>query len=138
MIVVDTNVISEALKPNPNERVLRRLDDAWPQTFISAISLGELWEGVRRLSEGRHRNTLEAAVSDWLELLPPNAILPFGEEESRFYADLRAASFREGRPIGIPDAMIAATCLVHNAVLYTRNIKDFESTGIKLVNPWEK
>lgn len=137
MIILDTNVISEALRNEPDERVLTRLDQVWAQTYISAVSVGELHEGINLLPEGKRRTGLEISLNVWLNELAPSSVLPLGEEEAIAFGDLRAQHKKHGTPIGIPDAMIAATCMVHGALLYTRNIKDFKDTGITLLNPWD-
>lgn len=137
MIVLDTNVISEIFRPQPDARVVAWLEALTGEVAITAVTLAELLAGVRRLPRGRRRSTLGAKIDAALQpYRQTRAILPFDELAAEQYADVLAARDRAGSPIPTADAQIAAICRVHNAVCATRNVKDFAGTAIDLVDPW--
>jgi len=98
--------------------------------------VAEIQYGLARMPAGRRRDDLTARVAALLEIAFPNEILPFGGECAVHYGEIRAYREAAGEPITVEDAMIAATAQAHGAVLATRNLADFEDTGIQLVNPW--
>lgn len=137
MIVLDTNVLSEPMKPTPEAAVLSWLD-AQDQTELVTTStvISELAYGVSRLPEGRRRDQIaerldRVATSDFLQ-----GILDFDLPAAMEYGALVAAVERNGRPISVADVQIAAVCRVHHAVLATRKVRHFARLGIGLVNPW--
>lgn len=137
MIVLDTNVISEALRPEPDRRVITWLEGLTGDVAITAVTLAELLAGVRRLPEGRRGSALAAKID--AALVPyrdTRAILPFDSSAAEEYADVLFAREHAGLPIHTADAQIAAICRAHGAVCATRNSKDFAGTGVTLVNPW--
>lgn len=137
MIVLDTNVISEVFRREPDERVVAWLESLEDEVVITAVTLAELLAGVRRLPSGRRKAELESAV---LEAIEPyrrgHAVLPFDESCAEAYAELLCERERAGLPISTADAQIAAICRTHDAACATRNIKDFARTGISIVDPW--
>jgi predicted nucleic acid-binding protein len=137
MIVLDTNVVSEVLRSEPNELVLTWLE-AQPanSVFTTAITQGEILYGIRLLQDGkRRRNLWEAATAIFDEDLA-GRVLGFDSEAAGHYAEIGAARRAAGRPISQFDTTIAAIVRSHGAVLATRNGKDFERCGIEIVNPW--
>ena len=138
MIVLDTNVISELIRATPDPGV-RAWVNSRPSTQVAttAITAGELHYGVARLPVGQRRQQLAVAVSALLNDALRGRILPFDERAARRYADVIIGREHAGRPIGVPDAQIAAICRELGAVLATRNIEDFEETGVELVDPWQ-
>jgi predicted nucleic acid-binding protein len=137
MIVLDTNVISEVLRQEPDERVLTWLESLDDEVAITAITLAELFAGVRRLPDDRRKAELEAAVSTAVALYRGgHAILPFDETCADAYAEILNERERVGHPIATADAQIAAICRAYGAVCATRNTKDFVHTGIVVVDPW--
>ncbi len=136
MILVDTNVISEPLRPRPEPRVRDWLGPWEDQISISAISLGELIYGVEQMPLGRRRDTLQTAI-EGLQRRLAGRILPVDDAVASGYGRLMAARRSLGRPLPILDALIAATALVHGLSLATRNTRDFEGLGLELINPWE-
>ncbi|MDN5569836.1 MAG: type II toxin-antitoxin system VapC family toxin [Propionibacteriaceae bacterium] len=136
MIVVDTTVLSEPLRPTPEARVVAWLSANQHQVGISSVTLGELWYGAERLPVGARRTRLLASLTRLVESAG-DRLLPHRDAEARVYAALRARREASGRPISIEDAMIAAACLTHDAALATRNVKDFEQLPIEIINPWE-
>lgn len=135
MIVVDTNVLSEAMLPEPNRAVV-----AWAAsvTFTTtAITVGELRRGIARLPDGTRKRHLDTTADAVLAKLGPHGVLPYDEPAARRYGDLTAVREAAGRPIGTADAQIAAICLSRGATLATRNTRDFELIGLDVVNPWK-
>ena len=138
MIILDTNVISEVLKPRPDARVASWLETLGGEVSITAITSAELLAGLRRLPVGARRTSLTTAIESTLsDYSEAGAVLAFDHEAARLYADILVARQRAGMPISTADAQIAAICRVHAATCATRNTKDFAHTGIELANPWQ-
>jgi toxin FitB len=137
VIVLDTNVVSELMRPEPAAAVLDWVDrQPGAEIYLSAITVAELLYGVARLSDGQRKvdlaERIEALLSDDFE----HRIAPFDETAAAHYADIVIHRERTGRPISTADAQIAATCRSHGALLATRSVADFADTGVVLVNPW--
>ena len=132
MIVLDRNVVSEALRRQPDERVLAWLQSLTDEVAITAVTLAELLAGVRRLPAGRRRTTLSAAIDAAIAANPDVA----DKIRDGKHAEVLAMRERDGRPIHTADAQIAAICRVSSATCATRNVADFDGTGIRLVDPW--
>ncbi|TNC45240.1 type II toxin-antitoxin system VapC family toxin [Rubellimicrobium rubrum] len=138
MIVLDTNVVSEPMRPVPDERVLRWLAAQDAGTlFLTAVTEAELRTGLALLTAGRRREALTAALEAVLAQDFAGRVLPFeGGAAARAYAAIQAERREAGRPIAMADAMIAAIALSRGLRVATRNTGDFEGTGVELVNPW--
>ncbi|HXN10866.1 MAG TPA: type II toxin-antitoxin system VapC family toxin [Steroidobacteraceae bacterium] len=137
MIILDTNVISEPLKPSPDAAVIRWLDLQSPATlYITAISQAELLAGVSALPAGRRRTELRKVIDKELAALFADRILPFGERSAEAYAQVVTSANAAGNPIDFADAAIGAIAIEHNYMLATRNVGDFKGTPVKLLNPW--
>lgn len=137
MIVVDTNVISELTRQTPAPEVVSWLDSlAAAEVTTTAITAAELLYGVDRLPDGRRKAELSAAVNGLLRDDFDGRVLSFDVKAAGRYAEVVCRRERLGQPIGIADAQIAAICSAVGATLATRNIADFEDTGIELINPW--
>jgi predicted nucleic acid-binding protein len=137
VIVLDTNVVSEVFRPQPDARVVAWLEALTGEVAITAISLAELLAGVRRLPDGRRRDALAARVESAIQpYRQSRAVLPFDDEAAGHYADIFEVRARAGLPIAMPDAQIAAICRSNDAVCATRNTRDFAHTGVDLVDPW--
>lgn len=137
MIILDTNVISEIFRPSPERRVVDWLASLEGDVAITSIALAELLAGVRRLPDGRRREALAGRIE--VALAPyrgSGAVLPFDDVAAGRYAGVLVARDRAGAPISTADAQIAAICLAHGAICATRNVKDFQHTGVELVDPW--
>jgi toxin FitB len=139
MIIVDTNVVSELMRPTPDRAVLAWLNskpasDIW----LSAVSVAELFYGVSRLPTGQRRSGLESAILDVVEIDFVGRILPFDLVAARYYGEVAAMWDRLGRPLAIADRMIASTAWAFGASgIATRNIRDFADLGLDLINPWD-
>lgn len=137
MIVLDTNVISEIFRPAPEARVLDWLASLTDDVAITSVTLAELLAGVRRLPDGRRKESLARRIDAALDpYRGSRAVLPFDDLAADRYADVLVARDVVGSPISTADAQIAAICLAHGAICATGNTKDFVHTGLELVDPW--
>lgn len=135
MIVLDTNVISEPLKAEPNVGVLGWLE-MQRDVAVTAVTVGELLVGVRSLPEGRRRDGLADAVEAALAMYG-RRVLEYGAPAAREYAGIREECRLRGQGLAVEDGMIAAIVRTHGGALATRNLSDFGGLGIDLVNPWD-
>lgn len=137
MIILDTNVVSELMRPTPEPGVLAWLDGQPPDAlWLTAVSVAELMFGVVRLPDGSRKRRIAQALAAVLAEDFADRVFAFDVLAAANYAELVAARQRLGRPIAMADAQIAAICQQHGATLATRNQKDFEDLGLTLVNPW--
>jgi len=136
MIVVDTNVISELMKPSPSESVRDwMLGQHQRELFTTSITVAEILYGIERLPDGQRKDMLRTTATEVFTLFG-NHVLPFDREAAVDYALLVHRRDLLGLPINGFDAQIAAICATHHATLATRNGKDFEHSGITVVDPW--
>ena len=137
MIVLDTNVLSELLRPTPAPQV-----EAWlaaqdgTNVYFTAVGEAELRHGVAILPAGRRRDTLAQAIEGMLDEDFRDRILPFDREAARAYAAIAAERRAAGRPISQFDCQIAAIARAHGASVATRNIGDYEGCGVAVIDPW--
>jgi predicted nucleic acid-binding protein len=137
MIVLDTNVLSEAVRPSPSPNVLRWLAAQQPRSvFTTAITEAEIFYGIGLLPAGRRRSSLMAAAEAMFLEVFPGRVLPFDEEAARFFPGIAAGRDALGCPISQMDAMIAAIARSRRAAIATRNTRDFEQCGLRVINPW--
>ncbi len=136
MIVVDTNVTSELMRPLPSPAVT-----AWvrarsaTELYTTSITLAEVRYGIERLPDGRRRDLLRATAKDVFSAFADH-VLVFDATAAVEYAEIVSSRDRAGAPIDGFDAQIAAICRAHGATLATRNVKDFHDTGIDVTDPW--
>lgn len=135
--LLDTNVVSEWVRPTPDHGVVAWLAAAdEDRVFLSVVTLAELRHGIARLPTGERH----ARLSTWLESDLPTRfegrILPIENTVAVEWGDLVAERERSGRPIGVMDAFIAATARVYDLEIVTRNARDFEGSVRAIVNPW--
>lgn len=135
MIVLDTNVLSELMRPSPEPVVEEwvRTHDERPHT--TSITVAEIGYGIDRLPEGRRRDVLKADADEVFAAFE-GYILAFDAGAAKHYPVIVTRRDRAGLPIDGFDAQIASICARHDAALATRNLKDFESTGIEVLDPW--
>ena len=138
MIILDTNVVSEPFRPQPDLRV-RKWIDAQPANvlFLCAPVLGELHFGLERMAAGARKDRLRANVERIENDLYRGRILPLDAAAAAEYGRLAIKRERMGRPIKQMDALIAAIALTHGAVLATRDVDDFANLGLDVINPFE-
>jgi toxin FitB len=137
MIILDTNVISEILKPRPDPRVLAWMSGHDAGTlFTTTTSEAEVRYGVARLPDGQRKATLSKVIDDVFAIDFKNRILSFDSQSAVGFAQIASHRERIGRPISQFDAQIAAIASAHGYAIATRNITDFEACSIEIVNPW--
>ena len=137
MIVLDTNVLSEALRPVPEPSVLDWLANR-PRAslFITTITRGEILYGIRLLADGKRRRGLWDVAKKIFDTDFADQVLSFDSDAAELYADIAASRRTAGKPISQFDAMIVAMARSRGASLATRNVKDFEDCGVDVINPW--
>lgn len=137
MIIIDTNVISELLRPVPEPQVEQWLSQQDGRTvYLTAISEAELRHGLAIMPAGKRRAALTDAVDSILREVLAGRILPFDSDAAQSYAVIAAARRSAGRPIAQADCQIAAIAHSRSAIVATRNTPDFEGCDIDLINPW--
>lgn len=137
MIVADTNVLSELMRPEPDPTVLSWVDGVPGNEFFStAITVAEIQYGVARLPDGRRRESLADVVTRVFASFE-NRILAFDTAAAVRYGRLVAERDRAGQPITMADGQIAAICLVRGADLATRDVDGFDGTGVVVHDPWQ-
>ena len=137
MILVDTNVISETLRQQPNPAVVCWMDAQSIETlYLSAVTVAELRYGIAVLPEGRRRQVLHSGLEQSVLPLFEGRILPFDGATAESYAELMAAARRRGRGVSAADGYIAATAHAAGLMVATRDTSPFEAVGLAVVNPW--
>lgn len=137
MILIDTNILSELMRPTPEPRVEQWLaDQPVASVFISAIAEAELRYGVALMPSGKRRSALAAEIEGMMGEDFNGRILPFDSPAAVAFAEIAIQRRQAGRPISQADAQIAAIARSRGAALATRNVPDFEGCGVEIVNPW--
>jgi predicted nucleic acid-binding protein len=138
VIVVDTNVISELMRPSPAPQVRKWISTQAPGGLCTtAVTVAEIRYGLERLSDGRRKQSLLIAATEIFAAFG-DYIQPFDISAATWYATIVAHRDRLGNPIDGFDAQIAAICRSRTAALATRNTKDFRETGIEVIDPWRQ
>lgn len=138
MIILDTNVFSELSRPDPAIVVINWLTGLAPSdAYLTTITEAELRYGIEMLPAGRRRERLHARNERLIQQYFVGRVLPFTRNAARSYAVIAAARKFAGQPISHPDCQIAAIAHSVGASVATRNVKDFEGCGIRVINPWE-
>lgn len=136
-VLLDTCVLSELRRPQGDAGVRQSVDQiSDDDLFISVISVGEIVKGIALLDAGRRKRDLQS----WLQILERDyaaRILPVDREAAHIWGELTATAQRDGKIISASDGLIAATARRHGLHVMTRNVADFEPTGVMLINPWE-
>lgn len=138
MILLDTNVVSELMRPNPNPNVLVWVaDQPASDLYLSAVSEAELRYGVEILPAGARRSRLFQVMEDILHEDFAGRILPFDSAAAKAYAVIAATRLASGRPISEADCQIAAIARQWGAAVATRDVAGFEGCGVGVINPWD-
>lgn len=138
MIMLDTNVISESLRPAPESRVLDWINTQAIETlYLSAISVAELRFGAALLPSGRRKDKLQNRLEDKLLPLFAGRILPLDVAVTKIYAELMSQAKMAGRSISTADGYIAATAAANGMIIATRDTNPFAAAGLEVINPWE-
>ncbi|APW43086.1 type II toxin-antitoxin system VapC family toxin [Rhodoferax saidenbachensis] len=137
MIILDTNVVSEPLKPEPDPAVLDWLNAQAPETlYITSINLAELLAGVEVLPPGRRRDALGHALLQEVTALFDRRVLSFDAKAAEFFAKTYASAQAQGNPIGFADCAIAAIAKANGFAIATRNVRDFKGADIDVIDSW--
>jgi toxin FitB len=138
VIILDTNVVSEPLKPKPDDGVMRWLAAQAPETlYLSAITTAELYAGVEKMPKGRKQDALRSALNEKVLPLFEHRILSFDHRAAHPFAQVITSANAAGNDIAFPDAAIAAIAVAHGFGLATRNVRDFRGIDLLMINPWE-
>ena len=136
MIFLDTNVISETLRKTPNPAVIAWLvrNDAEPA--LPTVTIAEIAFGIGKFAPTREPRALALGLASWRHRFA-DRIFPFTEVAALAYGDIMSAALRQGRPMTAPDGRIAGIARINGGRLATRNLPDFETTGLELICPWD-
>ena len=135
--LLDTNIPSETLRPSPDAKVAAWLEShAKDSQFLSVVTLGELRRGITLLAPGARRTQLENFIEVTVPLWFADRVLPVTQAIAERWGALDGQRQAAGRPLSVPDGMIAATALEHGLTVVTRNTKDFDGLGVTMINPW--
>ena len=136
MIILDTNVVSELMRPEPTPGVASWVRDRDRRELrTTSITVAEIRYGIARLPEGRRKQVLLTAASDIFQTFE-DQVLPVDATAAEHYAIIASSREQAGKPIAGFDALIAAVCRSQGATLATRNVSDFDGTGIEIIDPW--
>jgi predicted nucleic acid-binding protein len=138
MIVLDTNIVSEAMKPEPHPAVRAWLNNQATETlYLSSITLAELLFGIGALPTGKRKDVL-AQTLDGLMGLFRDRVLPFDTDAARRYAELAMTAKVGGRGFPTPDGYIAAIAASRGFIVASRDTAPYEAAGVPVINPWER
>jgi predicted nucleic acid-binding protein len=135
--LLDTNVLSELIKPEPDVNLLHWVDQTGEAVmFLSVLTLGEIRNGIARLRPGSRRKLLESWLQVDLRSRFENRILAVDEAVADRWGAISAVAAAKGKPVPVIDGLIAATAMHHDLQLVTRNTSDVAGTGVPVLNPW--
>ena len=138
MILMDTNIISEMMKTSPAQHALDWLDQqVSSELYVSTITVAEISYGLHVLAKGKRRRLLEQTFESTIAEAFKGRLLSFDEPAAKIYGRIMGQRKELGRPMSVPDGQIAAIALHHKMALATRNIKDFQDCGLRLINPFK-
>lgn len=139
MIIIDTNVLSELMKPAERRApiVMQWMRGQQPKSiFLTTITMAEVLAGIAMLPDGEKRKAKQAIGEKIFSTLFAGRILPFDEPAARIYADIVTQRRIRGRHNAPLDVQVASVARAHGMAVATRNISDFEDSGIELIDPW--
>jgi predicted nucleic acid-binding protein len=137
MIILDTNVVSEAMKPEPNPVVRAWLNDQAAETlYLSSVTLAELLFGIAALPSGKRKEMLALTLEGLMGLFK-DRVLPFDVEAARHYADLAVVAKVSGRGFPTPDGYIAAIAASRGFIVVSRDTAPYEAARVTVINPWQ-
>jgi predicted nucleic acid-binding protein len=135
--LIDTCCISELVKKKPSPNVVKWFADQDELSmFLSIITFGELRKGIEKLPDLKKKKELNRWIKEDLKHRFKNRILNINFEEANKWGEILAAAEKNGSPLPAIDSLIAATALVHDLSVVTRNTKDMEGSGVEVINPW--
>lgn len=137
--ILDTCVVSELTKPKPERSLLKWIKQKDEIDFyLSVLTIGELHKGISRLEESKKKQLLIQWVESDLTKRFENRILPVTDSIAKKWGEIQGKAEQEGKKMPVIDSLIAATGLVHDFQIITRNTIDMEKSGVKLYNPWDQ
>jgi predicted nucleic acid-binding protein len=138
MIILDTNVVSELMRPAPERMVLQWLSNqAAEDLHVTAVTMAEILYGIELISSSRRRDVVRMAAEKMFGDVFADRILTFEDRAALAFSQIASSRRRQGKSMSGSNAQIAAIARVHAATLATRNTYVFEGCGVKLINPWE-
>jgi predicted nucleic acid-binding protein len=135
LILLDTNVLSELVKPQPHPHVVSWTRRSAAALAIPTIAVAEMAFGIEKLAEGRRREDLLAGLHRLVTEFA-DRLFDFNVKAAWAYGSILAAARKKGRPMSVPDAAIAAIAAANDCALATRNVEDFATAGLQIINPW--
>jgi predicted nucleic acid-binding protein len=137
MILLDTNVVSGAMKPAPDAAVQAWLDEQAAETlYVSSVTIAELMFGIGALPKGKRKDKLAAALNGVMEVFA-DRVLPFDLDAARHYADLAVNARSAGKGFPTPDGYIAAIAAATGSAVATRDTSAFVAAGVEVIDPWK-
>lgn len=137
MILLDTNVLSEPLRPAPHPEVVAWIDRQAIETlYLAAVTVAELRYGIACMPTGKRRDGLHSALESKVLPLFTGRVLPFDLPATQVYAEAMAHARAQGQAIALADGLIAATAKAHGMAVATRDTQPFEAAGVSVINPW--
>ena len=136
--LLDTCVLSEYTRRKPEEKVFKWVDAiAEEELFLSAITIGEIKNGIERLENSHRKTELQVWLNDGIIQRFGQRILPLDAQTMLVWGSLSAKMGKAGQPVPVMDSLIVATALQNNLIIATRNVSDYLACGVQLINPWE-
>lgn len=137
MIILDTNIISEIMRPQPEVLVVQWLDQQeTSHLYLTSITLAEIRYGLGIMQDGKHKQRLSNQFEAYVDKTFEGRILDFTSESATQYANIMSHRKKAGLPMSIADGQIAAIANEHHFSIATRNTKDFEECGLQIINPF--
>jgi hypothetical protein len=136
LIFLDTNIVSETLRKSPNPMVIAWLVRHDAELALPTVTIAEVAFGIQKILPDQRATRLEQGLSDWRHRFA-GRIFGLTEEAALVYGDIMGAASRQGLGMSTPDGMIAAIARVNGGRLATRNLTDFQTTGLELISPWD-
>jgi hypothetical protein len=138
MTILDTNVVSEIMRPAPAPAVLRWISDQVSEELhVTAITIAEIFYGIELLHRGKRQEILRAGAEKLFQVVFRNNILTFDERAAREFSAIASLRRKQGRPMSEFDLQIAAIARTKSAIVATRDANDFDGCGVRLIDPWE-
>ena len=138
MYLLDTDLVSELIKPRPKKSVIDWVENCDEESlFLSVITVGELQKGVSKLPDSRRKRTLQSWLERDIRQRFEKRILDITPEVIIAWGKLQAETELNGQKLPVTDSLIAATAQIHNMTVVTRNVSDMERCGVEVLNPWD-